>query len=289
MKASFPSVLKPPAVDSPDLAPPLVINQRDVKETILFPDGGGKTKFLLTEENAGCRFMNMGLFNAEPGQGSQWHTHPQETEEEEYLYILKGSGTLTYKQGGRDLTVPFKEGEAIFTGHLTHFVKNTGAGTLSIFFSIAPLPMTTVIYGVKNDKGPGFVDSVNIRPPQLVRPGDVQMVRFAKGGIVNWRLLYPEIVGGKIGRLGIALEKPGMGSSWHTHPQEIGEEDLFYIARGKGTMFYLQGGEEHRFEFREGDAIHSRHLTNYTWNTGSEDLWIPFVGAPNPPRTMVHE
>jgi len=83
-------------------------------------------------------------------------------------------------------------------------------------------------------------------------------------------------------------KKPGKGSSWHTHPAEIGEEDLFYIARGKGTMYYLQGGEEHRFEFREGDAIQSHHLTNYTWNTGPKIL-DPLCRRAQSPRTIVHE
>src|SRR4030042_606165 len=54
---------------------------------------------------------------------------------------------------------------------------------------------------------------------------------------------------------------PGKGPTWHTHPKEIGEEDLFYIHKGKGVMVYLQGGKEHRIEFREGEAIHSHHLT----------------------------
>ncbi len=54
-------------------------------------------------------------------------------------------------------------------------------------------------------------------------------------------------------------------------------------------MVYLQEGKEHQLPFREGDAIHSHHLTNYTKNTGTEDLWIPFSGGPNPSGTIVHE
>ncbi len=128
-----------------------------------------------------AQYINMALFFANPGQGSQWHTHPQETEEEEFLYILQGKGTMYYKQGGKDHAMELKEGEAIFTGHLTHYVKNTGTGPLSIYFSIAPLPAKTIIYGVKNDKGLGFVDSVNLKPPQLVRHEDIEMTGFAKG------------------------------------------------------------------------------------------------------------
>jgi len=123
----FPA-LSPKACDSPALSPPVVV----------FPDGGGRTKWLLTEENAGCRYANMGLFMADPGQGSQWHTHPVEAEEEENLYIIEGQGTMFYKHGGREHPLPFKEGEAIFTGHLTHYVRNTGSKPLKIYFSIAP-------------------------------------------------------------------------------------------------------------------------------------------------------
>ena len=281
--------LRPPAVDSLDLQPPTVVNKDSVKEEVLFPRGGGRTKYLLTEQSAGCKYINMSLFFADPGQGSQWHTHPQEAEEEEYLYVLQGRGTMYYKQGGKEHAIPFKEGEAIFTGHLTHYVKNTGTEPLSIYFSIAPLPVKTIIHGVKNDKGLGYVDSADLKPPQLVRREGVEMTAFSKGGLVNWRLLSPQTVGSKHGRYGIALEKSGKGSTWHTHPKEIGEEDLFYIHKGKGVMVYLQGGKERHIPFREGDAIHSHHLTNYTKNTGTEDLWIPFSGAPNPSGTILHE
>lgn len=287
-ESDFPD-LTPPAADSPDLKPPTVVNVNDVRPVIEFPEGGGETKYLLTEETAGCKYINMCLFFAKPGLGSQWHTHPQEAEEEEFLYILKGKGTMYYKQAGKDHEIPFKEGEAIFTGHLTHYVRNNGTEPLTILFGIAPLPVKTVIYGVKNDKGGGFVDSVNLKPPQLVTPNDVEEIVTSKAGLRNRRFLFPQTVDCRHGRLGLAIERPGMGSQWHTHPLEVEEEDLFYIANGKGSMFYLQGGKIHSFEFREGDAIHSHHLTNYTVNTCNEDIYIPFVGAPYPQGTIRHE
>jgi oxalate decarboxylase/phosphoglucose isomerase-like protein (cupin superfamily) len=279
--------LSPPAIDFPHLEPPVMVHSDDVASIEEFPDGRGKTKYLLTESTARCRYINMGLFFAEPGQGSQWHTHPQDTGEEEYLYILKGSGTMFYKHAGKDQKIEFKEGAAIFTGHLTHYIKNTGSEELYILFSIAPLPQTTIIYGVKNDEGLEYVDSVNLKPPQVVNADNVATHSF--GTIIARHLLYPETVGAQHGRLGTALEKPGMGSQWHTHPLEVGEEDLFYIAKGEGTYVYLQGGKVHTFKFKEGDAVHSHHLTNYTLNTGSEDAFIPFVGAPSPARTILHD
>src|SRR3989304_5633062 len=105
--------LKPQAVDSPKLSTPTVVSERDVKQAVIFPQGGGRTKFLLTEENAGCMYINLALFLADPGQGSHWHTHPAEAEEEEYLYVIEGEGTMFYKQGQRVHQLPFKEGEAI--------------------------------------------------------------------------------------------------------------------------------------------------------------------------------
>jgi mannose-6-phosphate isomerase-like protein (cupin superfamily) len=290
MKSRDFPILIPPAVDSLSLEPPTLVHSDDIKACTVFPDGGGKTKYLLTEETAGCKYINLGLFWADPGQGSQWHTHPRETEEEEFLYVLKGKGTLYFKQGGKDHEKQIKEGDAIFTGHLSHFIKNTGNEVLFIYFSIAPLPETTIIYGVKNDKGFEYVDSVDLKPPQVIHPeGIEEKVLFVHGGAKDRHMLYPEIVGSKYGRFGTYLAKPGTGSTWHTHPLEAGEEDLFYIARGRGTMYYLHGGQEHSFEFKEGDAIHSHHLTNYTRNTGNEDLFIPFSGAPNPSRIIRHK
>jgi oxalate decarboxylase/phosphoglucose isomerase-like protein (cupin superfamily) len=284
----FPALV-PPAIDSPALIPPTVVNERDVKEVVLFPQGGGRTKLLLTEENAGCRYANMGVFMADPGQGSQWHTHPREAAEEEYLYVIDGAGTMYYKHGGQERQLPFEAGDAIFTGHLTHYVRNTGNQPLKIYFSIAPLPARTIIHGVQNDDGRGHVDSLDLRPPQLVRPADIPVTSFTAGGITNRRMLTPDTVGARHGRFGTALETPGKGSFWHTHPVEIGEEDLFYTIRGKGTMVYLHGGKVHSFEFHEGDAIHSHHLTNFTTNRTDRDLVMVYSGAPHPPGTTVHE
>lgn len=169
---NFPD-LTPPGVDYPYLEPPTVVHSGDVDGVVVFPEGGGKTKYLITEYNAGVRYHNCGIFLAEAGKGSQWHTHPQETGEEEYLYILKGKGTMCYKHVGKDHKIQFKEGDAIFAGHLTHYVRNTGTERLSILFFIAPLPMSTIIYGVRNDKGLGYIDSINFNPPQLVHSEDV--------------------------------------------------------------------------------------------------------------------
>lgn len=280
--------LTPPPVDYAYLEIPTVVNVDDVEGVVEFPEGGGLTKYLITEYTAGARYHNCGVFLAKPGQGSSWHTHPEETKEEELLYILGGEGTLYYKKNRKDHEIKFKEGDGICTGHLTHCVKNTGTKALSILFYLAPLPMTTIIYGGRRDRGLGYVDYAHLDPPILVHPGDVELSHF--GSADNRYLITPENAGLKyMNRLGTALEKVGKGTRWHTHTIETGQEDLFYIARGKGTYVYLQEGKVHTFEFREGDAILSKHLTNYTWNTGTEDLLMPVAGAPLASVNLLHE
>ena len=138
--------LTPAAVDYSYLKPPAVVNYHDVEGVEYFPEGGGITKFLVTEYTAGAVHHNGGIFLAEPGQGSSWHTHPEETEEEEIMYIVEGEGTLYYKQNRTDYEIPFKKGDGIFTGHLTHCVKNTGKKPLRVLFYLAPLPMTCLLY-----------------------------------------------------------------------------------------------------------------------------------------------
>ena len=85
----------------------------------------------------------------------------------------------------------------------------------------------------------------------------------------------------------VAYEPVNGGTTWHTHPLNLGpelcNEDVFYILRGKGVMYYKRSGEVRSLEFRQGDIIHSKHLTNYTWNTGNEPLVIPFVNVPHVP------
>jgi hypothetical protein len=204
------------------------------------------------------------------------------------LYILEGSGSLYYKKNRKDHELLFKEGDGIFTGRLTHCVKNTGTDKLSILFYIAPLPMTTIIYGGRRDRGLGYVDYAHLDPPVLVHPEDVKLWHFGSAG--NRNLITPDNAKLKyMGNLGTALEKVGKGTRWHTHTIETGQEDIFYIKNGRGIYVYLQNGKVHTFDFEAGDAILSKHLTNYTWNTGTEDMLIPYSGAPLGSVNLLHE
>ncbi len=286
-KGNFPN-LSPLPVDDPILASPTIVHAADLEWEVI-PGGGGKVKYLLTEKNAGCKNINMGLFLAQSGDCSPWHTHPCETQEEEYLYVLEGQGTLNYKQGGVEHAIELNSGDGVLTGHLTHCLKNPNSVPLLVLFSISPLPETNRYFSRNKTTEHIFADLPSLTPPQLVRTQDVAEVKFGNRGIMNRQLLFPHNVGCKRARFGIALEKTGQGSQWHTHPIEAGEEDLFYIASGHGTMFYLQGGQCHSAPFKKGDAIHSHHLTNYTINTGTEDVYMPFVNAPIPTNTILHK
>ena len=280
----FPN-LKPTAIDAASLKPPVVVNEKDVKPEVA--RAGGMMRWLLTEANAECKYVNMGIFTAEPGKGSDWQTHPAQAQEEGYLYVIEGQGTVLYKQGNQEHRIAFQEGDALFPGHLTHRIWNDGGTPLKMYISVAALPMRTIVHEEIGGKVVGCVDSVEFAPPRLVRPAEIPETPFTSGGLINLKMLTPETVGARNGRFGTALERPGTGSTWHTHPP--GEEDLFYVCRGKGTMFYLQAGQVHSFEFREGDGIHSHHLTNYTMNHTDRDLFMVFSGAQNPPRTIIHE
>jgi mannose-6-phosphate isomerase-like protein (cupin superfamily) len=281
--------MMPAPVDYPYLEPPAVVNLNDVKGVEWFPEGGGITKFLGTEYTMGLRYHNCGVFSADPEKGSSWHTHPEETGEEELLYILKGKGTLYYKQNRKDYEIPFKKGDGIYTGHLTHYVKNTGKEPLSILFYLAPLPMTTIIYGGLRDRGLGYVDYPHLKPPMITHPEDCELHHF--GNIDNRQLIDPEKAGLKyMSGLGTAFEPFGHGTRWHTHTIETTQEDLFYIANGRGTYIYIQEGKIHTFEFKEGDLVLSKHLTNYTWNTHTpEGIMIPVAGAPKWSVNLIHE
>jgi hypothetical protein len=190
----FPTLV-PKAFDSPALSPPTVVNERDVKPVVVFPHGARRTKLLLTEENAGCRHANMGLFMADPNQGSQWHI------------LLDRS-----------------------------------------------LPARTIIHDVQNDDGRGNMDSVDVRPPQLIRPADIAITPFTAGGLTKRNMLTPDTVGARHGRFGTALETPGTGSFWHTiqrrsgrktssTPSGNGHDGL--LARGQGALPRVSRGGRH--------------------------------------------
>ena len=152
-----------------------------------------------------------------------------------------------------------------------------------------PLPRRTLIHEVDDANAPSEETSDH-PPPAVIAYDDVPEIHpFPGGGAKNRLLITPERSGcQRAERFGLYEASPGLGSVWHTHPLETGEEDLFYILHGEGTMVYLQDGKEHRFDFSTGDAIHSHHLTNYTFNRGQDELRIVFINAPNPTATIKH-
>ena len=140
------------------------------------------------------------------------------------------------------------------------------------------------------DLTPPPVDYSYLEPPAIVNVNDVEGIEeFSEGGGITKYLITEYTAGVRCNNCGVFLAGPGQGSSWHTHTIETGQEDIFYIANGKGNYIYLQNGKVCTFEFKEGDAILSKHLTNYTWNTGTEDILIPYSSAPLGSISLLHE
>jgi len=277
--------LIPRFVDYDFLEPPAIVNLRDVQG--VNDRDGGTTYWLLTEYNAGVRYHNAGVYSAEPGKGFAWHTHPEETEEEEQMYIVRGTGKLVYKKNRTDYEIEFKKGQAIYSGHLTHRLENTGNEPLLIFFMIAPLPLTTIVYGGLRDRGLGFVDYAHLDPPVVGVPENTPIFHF--GNLENRKLIDADKAGMKhMDGIEGVIEKVGLGSMWHTHTIESGQEDIFYICNGKGSYVYIKQGKIHVIPFREGDAIFSKHLTNYTWNSGQEDIEMATAIAPRGSKVIRH-
>ncbi len=115
-------------------APPFVINTADVKPIIRHPKGGGADRPLVYSKSGGTDHILMGYCTYEPGKGSQWHSH----EEEDVFFIVNGTGTIYYEKDGKEYSTPLQPGDAVFSGYLRNYVRNTGSETLVIVYAISP-------------------------------------------------------------------------------------------------------------------------------------------------------
>lgn len=115
-------------------APPVVINVADVEPIVRHPEGGGKDWPLLQGRSAGTEHVLFGYCVYGPGRGSQWHAH----EEEDCFFIVSGTGAMYYEDGGVEHELPLKTGDAIFSGYLRNYVRNTGDEDLVIVYAISP-------------------------------------------------------------------------------------------------------------------------------------------------------
>jgi len=130
-------------VDMQQESLPKLVNVDQIEPTPRYPKGGAIVKVLLSSRTVGTKTAELGIFIANPGQGSDWHFHPTFVEpglpEEDLFYVIKGEGTLFFKEDGEVKSMKIKSGDAVFTGHVEHCTKNTGAEPLIIIFARAPI------------------------------------------------------------------------------------------------------------------------------------------------------
>jgi mannose-6-phosphate isomerase-like protein (cupin superfamily) len=136
---AVPPDLAPPAPapsggTPPDAAPPTVVNIDQVAPIIRHPEGGGTDRPLLTAASAGTEHVFMGYCTYEPGKGSQWHSHV----EEDVFFIVSGTGHIYYEKDGEQHSLALRPGDAVFSGYLPNYVRNTGTETLVMVYAISP-------------------------------------------------------------------------------------------------------------------------------------------------------
>ncbi|MDO9066116.1 MAG: cupin domain-containing protein [Chloroflexota bacterium] len=102
------------------------------------PQGGGADRPLIYSKSGGTDHVLMGYCTYEPGKGSQWHSH----QEEDVFFIVNGTGTIyyeyEYEKDGKEYSTPLQPGDAVFSGYLRNYVRNTGRETLVIVYAISP-------------------------------------------------------------------------------------------------------------------------------------------------------
>ncbi len=115
-------------------SPPVVVNVDQVEPIVRHPEGGGTDWPLLNRETAGTELMLFGYCVYQPGRGSQWHSH----EEEDCFFVVSGTGTMFYERDGIESELPLRPGDAVFSGYLGNYVRNTGVEDLVLVYAIAP-------------------------------------------------------------------------------------------------------------------------------------------------------
>ena len=99
------------------------------------------------------------------------------------------------------------------------------------------------------------------------------------GGSVR---VFTDSLGCQQMELAIGFFQPGEGLKRHIHKSP--SEEIYYIYRGKGTVYY---GDQ-TIEVNAGTAIHVPPEVNHgVTNTGKEPLEIVFVTAPIQKEPMV--
>ncbi len=125
------------------LDPPVLVHETDIAPVYPFREGKAAIRPLITPKTAGSAMANAGMFIAQPGQGSDWHTHPQDVwngyPEEDLFYVIQGKGSVFYRLNAKEYEIPLRPEDMVFTGHLPHCVRNTGDEVLKLLCVLTPI------------------------------------------------------------------------------------------------------------------------------------------------------
>ena len=235
------------------------------------------------------KLANFGITYEPVDCGTTWHTHPldlgPELRNEDLWHVLYGKGVMYYKRSGELKSLEFKEGDTIHSKHLTNLTWNTGDELLVIpVLNVPRLPFDKSAYENFRSLTPANIpeEPRPLDPPVMVHEDDVEPIYpFPEGKAAIRPLITPKTAGSVLANVGKFIAEPGQGSDWHSHPMDIWngfpEEDLFYVIKGSGTVYYRLNNKQYEIPIREDDMVFTGHLPHCVRNTGSEQL-IMFCG-----------
>jgi len=240
---------------------------------------------------------HLGVCYEPVGGGTTWHTHPMKLGpdicNEDIWYVLRGKGVMYYKKSGELKAFEFKQGDIVHSKHLTNYTCNTGDEVLIIpYFDVPRLPFDERAYENFRSLTPANIPE-EARPldsPVLIHEDDVEPVYpFPEGKAAIRPLITPKTAGSVLANVGIFIAEPGQGSDWHSHPADVWqgypEEDLFYVIKGTGTLFYQLNNKQFEIPLREEDFVFTGYLPHCVRNTGSKQL-VMFCGLAPIKRTV---
>jgi oxalate decarboxylase/phosphoglucose isomerase-like protein (cupin superfamily) len=270
-----------------DLSIPIVINRSIIGRARVL--SSAMTAYSYNFPYVLTRLAHLGICY-EPVHGSTtWHTHPWKLGpnacNEDIWYVLRGKGVMYYKRSGELKELEFKEGDVVHSKHLTNYTCNTGDETLIIpYFDVPRLPYDEIAFENFRSLTPANIpeEARPLDPPVLIHEDDVKPIYpFSEGGAAILPLITPKTAGSVLVNVGIFMAEPGQGSDWHFHPanvwREFPEEDLFYVLKGGGTLYYRLNDKKYEIPLKEEDLVFTGRLPHRVQNTGSDKL-ILFCG-----------
>jgi len=270
-----------------NLSIPVVINRATIAKSRIL--SSAMSAYSYNFPNVLTKLGHLGVCY-EPVNGSTtWHTHPwklgPEICNEDIWYVLRGKGVMYYKRAGELKALEFKQGDIVHSKHLTNYTCNTGDKILIIpYFDVPRLPFDERAYENFRSLTPADIpeEARPLDPPVLVHEEDIKPIcPFPEGGAKIRPLITHKTAGSMLANVGIFIAEPGEGSDWHSHPLDIWmgfpEEDLFFVIKGSGTLYFRLNDKQYEIPLREEDLVFTGHLPHCVCNTGDEPL-IMFCG-----------